>query len=118
MINVYPSQNNNNQTLWIFSGSSTTHAVNSIRTPAVADSNNYNVETLSNLQGGASITISHLFLDDDATFDEMGIHASGSALSYSSGTSSAWVGAGIINKPIGDFFAGTFNNWVVGLFQN
>ena len=40
----------------------------------------------------------------------MGIRVSGSALSYSSGNASAWVGAGIINKPIGDFFAGTFNN--------
>ena len=26
--------------------------------------------------------------------------------------SSFWVGAGLLNKPIGDFFAGTFNNRV------
>ena len=48
----------------------------------------------------------------------MGIRVSSSVLSYSNGASSAWVGAGIINKPIGDFFAWTFNNWVVGLSQN
>ena len=41
----------------------------------------------------------------------MGIRVSGSNLSYSAGQSSAWVGAGLINKPIGDFFTGfTFNN--------
>ena len=41
----------------------------------------------------------------------MGIRVSGSSsFSYSASQSSAWTGAGIINKPIGDFFAGTFNN--------
>ena len=40
----------------------------------------------------------------------MGIRVSGSALPYSSGNASAWVGAGILNKPIGDFFAGTFGH--------
>ena len=55
-------------------------------------------------------TISRLFLDDDSGFnDEMGIRTSIS-FSYSSGASSAWVGAGLINKPIGDFSAGTHNN--------
>lgn len=34
----------------------------------------------------------------------------GSSSSYSSGNSSAWVGSGILNNPIGDFFEGTFNN--------
>ena len=38
----------------------------------------------------------------------MGIRVSGSSFSYSSGNSSAWVGAGVINKPIGDFFTGTY----------
>ena len=40
----------------------------------------------------------------------MGIRVSGSALSFTNGQSSAWTGAGIISKPIGDFFAGTFPN--------
>ena len=40
----------------------------------------------------------------------MGIRVSGTALSYSSGDTSSWVGAGILNKPIGDFFTGTYNN--------
>ena len=46
--------------------------------------------------------------DDNLSADDMGIRVSGSALSYSVGDSSAWVGSGIINKPIGDFFAGTY----------
>ena len=61
--------------------------------------------------GSNSRTISHLFMHERSGLnDQMGIRVSGSALSYSSGQTSAWVGAGIINKPIGDFFAGTFNN--------
>ena len=48
--------------------------------------------------------------------DIMGIRVSGSSLSYSSRNSSAWTGAGILNKPIGDFFGGrTYNNWKIGL---
>ena len=57
-------------------------------------------------------------MDDDSIADDMGPRVSGTALPFSSGASSAWRGAGIINKPIGDFFAGTFNNWVAGLSQN
>ncbi len=60
--------------------------------------------------GSGSRTISHLFLDDDNTRDDMGIRVSGTALNYSSGDTSAWTGAGILNKPIGDFFAGTYHN--------
>ena len=41
--------------------------------------------------------------------DGLGIRVSGNSLPYSTGASSAWVGAGIINKPIGDFFTGTFD---------
>ena len=47
-------------------------------------------------------------MQDDTTLDEMGIRVSGSALSYSAGQSSAWIGAGLINKPIGDFFTGIY----------
>ena len=59
--------------------------------------------------GSGSRTISHLFMDAnlhlDLLPDSFGIRVSGSSLSYSGGASSAWVGAGLINKPIGDFFA-------------
>ena len=63
--------------------------------------------------GSGSRTISHLFMNDGGTLtaDSMGIRVSGSNLPYSSGQSSAWVGAGLINKPIGDFVTGgTFDN--------
>ena len=63
--------------------------------------------------GSSSGTISHLFLDEDASglashYDDLGIRSSG-GINYGAGAS-AWVGAGLLNKPIGDFFAGTFNN--------
>ena len=48
--------------------------------------------------------------EDSGDRDDIGIRVSGSALSYSTGNSSAWVGAGILSKPIGDFHTGTFNN--------
>ena len=173
LINVYPSQDNtNSQTLWIFSGSSTASANNSIRTsgnfssqdswefsssnnngnffdankpsdtnfqlsPLFSSSNTDDIASVNaRIPGGGktnptfaasatntptltigsgSRTISHLFLDEDSgAADDMGIRVSGSALSYSSGASSAWVGAGILNKPIGDFFTGTLNNRSVG----
>ena len=47
--------------------------------------------------------------EDSGEADDIGIRVSGSSLSYSTGNSSAWAGSGIINKPIGDFFTGTFN---------
>ena len=45
----------------------------------------------------------------------MSIRVSESALSYSSKASSAWVGAGILNKPMGDFFTGIFHNIRTGI---
>ena len=48
--------------------------------------------------------------DNNNTSDDIGIRVSGSSLSYSANQSSAWTGAGLINKPIVDFFAGTYNN--------
>ena len=168
MINVYPSQDTNNQTIWIFSGSSTARANGSIRTSGaynVQDSwevgeNNlkiYNANkpnpaltlSLSSLFsssnakdiasvnaripgggktnitfaasatntptftiGSGSRTISQIYMRHYGSFiaDDIGIRVSGSNLSYSSGNASAWVGAGILNKPIGDFFGGTLNN--------
>ena len=167
IINVYPSQDSTNQTLWIFSGSSSASDGDSIRTGSGNNDlqnqdswwfgspnngnifqangpNNQNI-SLSSLfsssntkdiasvnaripgggktnitfaasatntptitVGSGSRTISHLFMQDDTSLDEMGIRVSGSALSHSHGDSSAWTGAGIINKPIGDFFAGNY----------
>ena len=53
-LHFYPSQDNNNQTLWIFRVSSTTHTANSIRTPTVANSNNYNGRDTFQFTGGSS----------------------------------------------------------------
>ena len=174
IINVYPSQDNpTNQTLWIFSGSSTAGSSNSIRasgsynsrdswevtnnngdwhifdankpsnqtislSPLFASSNSKDIASVNaripeggktNITfaasatntptitiGSGSRTIANLFLDDGGSSfsDVAGIRVSGSNLSYSSGDTSAWVGAGILNKPIGDFFAGTFDNFVSG----
>ena len=166
VINVYPSQDNTNQTIWIFSGSSTARDNWGIRTSGnyssrdtweTSDNNGniYNANSPNNSQlslsplfsssntddiasvraripgggrtnitfaasatntptitiGSTSRTISRLFMDEDTgAYDDVGIRVSGSDLSYSTGNSSAWVGAGIISKPIGDFHAGTFNN--------
>ena len=168
IINVYPSQDSTNQTLWIFSGSSSATGSTSIRTgPGNNDLQNYdswwfgspnngnifqangpnnqnislsslfsssNSKDIASVNaripgggktnitfaasatntptitvGSGSRTISHLFMQDDTSLDEMGIRVSGSALSHSFGDSSAWTGAGIINKPIGDFFAGNYD---------
>ena len=61
---------------------------------------------------GGSRTIGSLYLDEDPSDeDDMGIRVSGSGnFSYSSSVSSSWTGSGILNKPIGDFFTGTFSN--------
>ena len=172
LINVYPSQDHTNQTLWIFSGTSTTLASDHIRTssgsnsysardswrfasspgglqvygankpsdtnfqlsPLFSSTNTIDIDSVrKRIPGGGrtnitfaasatntptitfgsnSRTISHLFMEDNTTqSDELGIRVSGSSnFSYSSGASSAWVGAGLINKPIGDFIQGEFHN--------
>ena len=171
-IHAYPSQDNpTNQTLWIFSGSSTTSRLSttSIRssgnydsrdTAAIASGSNngnlYNANRPNNqlltlspllsssntkdiasvnaripgggktnitfaasatntptitIAGRGSRTIARLFMDEDSfsTRDGWGIRIQSPNLLYGSGEASSWVGAGIINKPIGDFFTGTFN---------
>ena len=174
-IHIYPSQDNpTNQTLWIFSGSSTAFSggtqirtssdsnnygagegswefaenfydankpsdVNFQLSPLFSSSNTNDIESVRTRTAGVwgagspfannatntptitigsgSRTISHLFMDEDSgQEDDLGIRVSGSSLSYSTGNSSAWVGSGIINKPIGDFFAGTFNRNFGGRF--
>ena len=168
LIRVYPSQDNTNQTLWIFSGSGAgaldggsirTGSGHSHEDTIYVDSNNGNFYdankpnpltiSLSPLLssptnpadiasvnaripsggktnitfaagatntptiGSGSRTISHLWMDEDAvvTRDGLGIRVTGTALSYSTGASASWSGAGVINKPIGDFHAGTFNSF-------
>ena len=158
IINVYPSQDNyTSETLWIFSGSSTTSRTSgSIRTsgdsssqdtwrvngnlfnanepnfpgatfslsPLFSSSNTDDIASVraripgggrTNItfaasatntptitSGSGSRTIANLWMWNDGNEDRLGIRAS-SSLSYSIGQSSAWVGAGILNKPIGDF---------------
>ncbi len=181
-LHIYPSQDNpTNQTVWIFSGSSTAASGNTIRVSSssissfnagdsfnlhlsqndgnIFDANKPSVQgenvslsslfSSSNAKDIASVnaripgggktnitfaasttntptitiasgsrTISHLYMKDDGILDDLGIRTS-SSLSYSVGQSSAWVGAGIINKPIGDFFGGrTFNNLGAGSNPN
>ena len=171
-VHVYPSQDHTNQTLWIFSGTSTTLASDHIRTssgsnsysardswrfssspgglqvygankpsdtnfqlsPLFSSTNTIDIDSVrkripgggrTNITFAASATntptiafgsnsrvISHLFMEDSTIqSDELGIRVSGSSnFSYSSGASSAWVGAGLINKPIGDFIQGEYHN--------
>ncbi len=170
IINAYPSQDHTNQTLWIFSGSSTSRSASAqIRnqastntdnqdtwqidsnggnifdankpsdvsfqlSPLLSSTNSKDIASVNaRIPGGGKTditfaanatntpaitigsgngTISHLFLDEDnagvAHYDDFGIRISG-GFNYGTGASS-WVGAGLINKPIGDFFTGTFNN--------
>ena len=78
------------------------------RTNITFAANATNTPTITIASGNR--TISHVFIDDDdPSGDDLGIRTA-SAFSYSIGQSSAWTGSGILNKPIGDFFAGTFNN--------
>ena len=67
-----------------------------------------NATNTSTITSG-SRTIANFWIADNSNEDRLGIRVSGSSLPYSNGASSAWVGAGIINKPIGNFHVGTFN---------
>ncbi len=172
ILDVYPSQDNpTNQTLWIFSGSSTTShlSTTSIRssgnydardTAVIASGSNngnlYNANRPNNqlltlspllsssnakdiasvnaripgggktnitfvasatntpsitIAGRGTRTIARLFMDENSfgSRDSLGIRIQSPNLLYGSGEASSWIGAGIINKPIGDFFTGTFN---------
>ena len=60
--------------------------------------------------GSGSRTIANLFMNNDSAGNTLGIRVSPSALSASPGNAVTWTGAGLLNKPIGDFNAGTFNN--------
>ena len=169
VINVYPSQDHTNQTLWIFSGSGTTSfgGTTSIRSsgnhnardswsfisnngnfynanrpnnqlltlsPLFSSSNTIDIHSVSNrIPGGVSTntifaasatntpsitiagrgtrTIARLFMAENASsgnYDGLGIRIQSPNILYGSGEASSWVGAGLINKPIGDFYTGTF----------
>lgn len=177
-VDVYPSQDDNGKTIWIFSGSSTTAhpSTSSIRSSGnyntrdsmAIDSNNgdlYNANRPSNqllnlsplfsstnttdidsirkrIPGGGRTnitfaasatntlsitiasrgtrTIAKLFMTENAlnlqgqtARDGWGIRIQAPNLLYGSGEASSWIGAGLIDKPIGDFFTGTFNNWTI-----
>ncbi len=167
-INVYPSQDSpTNQTLWVFSGSSTTDyaGTTSIRSsgnfhwrdsfplsgnlynanrpnnqlptlsPLLSSSNAKDIASVNaripgggktnitfaasatntptiTIAGRGTRTIARLFMDEDAynSRDGLGIRNQPPNLLYGSGEAFSWVGAGLIDKPIGDFFAGTFND--------
>ena len=176
-VSVYPSQDNpTNQTLWIFSGSSTTayggtssirssgnyHARDTIiivsnngdlynanrptnqfltLSPLLSTSNPKDIASVNaripgggrtnitfaasatntpsiTITGRGTRTIARLFMSENALSaagqprrDGLGIRIQSPNLLYGSGETSSWVGAGIINKPIGDFYTGTFNEW-------
>ena len=68
------------------------------------------------IAGRGTRTIARLFMHENAytssqgTRDGLGFRIQSPNLLYGSGEAISWVGAGVINKPIGDFFAGTFND--------
>ena len=68
-----------------------------------------NAPTIS--AGSASKTIGNIFMNDTASFDEMGIRGtSGGNLVYTNGQTTRLFGSGIMNKPIGDFPTPEGNN--------
>lgn len=54
--------------------------------------------------GDTSRTISSLFMNDTANFDEIGIRNTPPNLVFTNGQTSRWFGSGILNKPISDFY--------------
>ena len=181
-IDVYQSRENANQTLWVFSGSSTARGAWSVRT-AVSGNDNFhrrdtwevvensgslyianapsaarfsltsitnqnaltsrdrwyvvNVLTNAAFAGAdgtptitlttnsvtkASRAIDSLFMNDDTGTgatdrDELGIRVSGSNFGYALNDVSSWSGAGLVAKPLSDFYSGAtdgtfvFNNF-------
>ncbi len=122
--NLFNANKPNEQTFTLSSlfSSSNTNDIDSVRTRIpgggrtnitfAASATNTPTITFGGSSGG-SRTIASLWLDEDQSVgdeDDMGIRVSGSNFSYSSSVSSSWTGSGILNKPIGDFFTGTFNN--------
>ena len=54
--------------------------------------------------GSATKTIGSIFMNDDANGDEIGIRGSGGNLLYNTNGTFRWFGAGIMDKPIRDFY--------------
>ncbi len=88
-------------------GKTNIFAANATNTPSIT------------IAGRGTRTIARLFMSENANsefinptlhqYDGLGIRIQPPNLLYSNGEASSWVGAGLIDKPIGDFFAGTFN---------
>ncbi len=85
-----------------------TFAANATNTPTIT------------IAGRGTRTIARLFMSENANsefinptlhqYDGLGIRNQPPNLLYGNGEASSWVGAGLIDKPIGDFFTGTFNH--------
>ena len=120
------------QTTWELSGNGTASNGNAIRTAPNAsyssrDTWEYSDSFISNtsiqntvfaITGDASITIdgvteniTHIFLDSDPTFDDLGIRTA-AALGYEAHDSVSWTGLFTIDVDISNFSTGLFNNQV------
>ncbi len=167
ILDVYPSQDSTNHTLWIFSGSSSIASPATLRTSATTHSSAdgwqtasdiYNANKPSNqtitlsplssstnrldiasvnarIPGGGKSnivfavtatntptitigttpvnrTINRMFMNDVTAADNIGIRVS-STFNYGSysGQASSWVGSGLLEKPIGDFFIKNVGAW-------
>ena len=125
---IYNANRPNNQLLTLASLFSSTNAIDidSIRkripgggrTNITFAANATNPPTIT-IAGRGTRTIARLFMSENANsefinptlfyYDGWGIRNQSPNLLYGNGEASSWVGAGLINKPIGDFYTGTFN---------
>ena len=121
--NLYDANNPSSQTLSLSSlfASSNTADRNSVlsripgggKTDITFAASATNTPTIT--IGSGSRIIANFWMNNSSSGDKLGIRVSGSNnLNYSSGDTSAWTGSGILNKPIGDFHAGTLNNNALG----
>ena len=67
------------------------------------DANSTNAPTMT--AGSASKTIGSIFMNDASNGDEIGVRGtSGANLAYNTNGTFRWFGAGIMSKPIRDFY--------------
>ena len=122
--NIYNANRPNNQLLTLSSLLSSTNSKDiasvNARIPGGGKTNITFAASATNtptitIAGRGTRTIANLWMDEDVHVgsprDGLGIRIQAPNLLYSSGEASSWVGAGLIDKPIGDFYAGTFNSW-------
>ena len=166
ILDVYPSQDSTNHTLWIFSGSSSVATPGTLRTsgnyssadgwqtasdiynankpsnqtitlsPLFSSTNTIDIDSVrKRIPGGGRTnitfaatatntptitigttpvnrTIASMFMNDVTAADNIGIRVS-SGFNYGahSGQPSSWVGSGLLEKPIGDFFIKNVGAW-------